>query len=100
MGACPQVTRRLKENALLLTVLLFSSRRQVTVGLDHHDHSRLGVRSSPVFSDSHRCVPMVEPAIKVSMGILKIGKALGVGTGTVQRVLIEQPRPFGAAASA
>jgi hypothetical protein len=43
---------------------------------------------------------MVEPAIKVSMGILKIGKALGVGTGTVQRVLIEQPRPFGAAASA
>jgi nucleoside-diphosphate-sugar epimerase len=27
-------------------------------------------------------------------GILKIGKALGVGTGTVQRVLMEQPRPF------
>jgi hypothetical protein len=25
---------------------------------------------------------------------LKIGKALGVGTGTVQRVLMEQPRPF------
>jgi hypothetical protein len=27
-------------------------------------------------------------------GILKIGKALRVGTGTVQRVLMEQPRPF------
>jgi DNA invertase Pin-like site-specific DNA recombinase len=27
-------------------------------------------------------------------GILKIGKTLGIGTGTVQRVLIEQPRPF------
>jgi hypothetical protein len=27
-------------------------------------------------------------------GILKIGKALGIGTGTVQRVLMEQPRPF------
>ena len=25
---------------------------------------------------------------------MKIGKALGIGTGTVQRVLIEQPRPF------
>jgi hypothetical protein len=27
-------------------------------------------------------------------GILKIDKALGIGTGTVQRVLMEQPRPF------
>jgi hypothetical protein len=27
-------------------------------------------------------------------GVLKIGKALGIGTGTVQRVLMEQPRPF------
>ena len=27
-------------------------------------------------------------------GILKIGKALGIGTGTVQRVVMEQPRPF------
>jgi hypothetical protein len=26
---------------------------------------------------------------------LKIGKTLGIGTGTVQRVLMEQPRPFG-----
>jgi len=25
---------------------------------------------------------------------LKIGKTLGIGTGTVQRVLMEQPRPF------
>jgi hypothetical protein len=25
---------------------------------------------------------------------LKIGRALGVGTGTVQRVLMEQQRPF------
>ena len=25
---------------------------------------------------------------------MKIGKALGIGTGTVQRVLMEQPRPF------
>ena len=31
---------------------------------------------------------------KGSTGILKIGKALGIGTGTVQRVLMEQPRPF------
>jgi hypothetical protein len=27
-------------------------------------------------------------------GILKIGKALGIGTGTVQRVKMEQPRLF------
>jgi len=27
-------------------------------------------------------------------GILKIGKTLGIGNGTVQRVLMEQPRPF------
>ena len=27
-------------------------------------------------------------------GILKIGKALGIGTGTGQRVVMEQPRPF------
>jgi len=26
----------------------------------------------------------------------RIGKALGIGTGTVQRVLMEQPRPFDA----
>ena len=25
---------------------------------------------------------------------MKIGKALGIGTGTVQRVLMTQPRPF------
>ena len=25
---------------------------------------------------------------------MKIGKALGIGTGTVQRVLMEQPCPF------
>ena len=31
---------------------------------------------------------------KGGRGILKIGKALGIGTGTVQRVLMEQPRPF------
>ena len=28
--------------------------------------------------------------------IVKIGKTLGVGTGTVQRVTTEQPRPFDA----
>jgi DNA invertase Pin-like site-specific DNA recombinase len=32
-------------------------------------------------------------------GILKIGKELGVGTATVQRVVAEQPRPFEASAS-
>jgi hypothetical protein len=31
---------------------------------------------------------------KGGTGILKIGQTLGVGTGTVQRVLMEQPRPF------
>ena len=31
---------------------------------------------------------------KGGTGILKIGKALGIGTGTVQRVLMVQPRPF------
>ena len=31
---------------------------------------------------------------KGGTGILKIGKALGIGTGTVQRVLMEQPRAF------
>ena len=29
-----------------------------------------------------------------------LGKALGIGTGTVQRVLMEQPRPFGVRGSA
>ena len=41
-----------------------------------------------------------EHGYKGGTGILKIGKTLGVGTGTVQRVLMEQPRPFGVAASA
>ena len=31
---------------------------------------------------------------KGGTGILKIGKALGIGTGTVQRVVMEQSRPF------
>ena len=31
---------------------------------------------------------------KGGSGILKIGKALGIGTGTVQRVVMEQQRPF------
>ena len=31
---------------------------------------------------------------KGGTGILKIGKALGIGTGPVQRVLMEQSRPF------
>jgi hypothetical protein len=31
---------------------------------------------------------------KGGTGILKIGKELGISTGTVQRVVIEQPRPF------
>jgi hypothetical protein len=31
---------------------------------------------------------------KGGTGILKIGKALGIGTGTVQRILMKQPRPF------
>ena len=34
------------------------------------------------------------PAPPIGTGILKIGKALGIGTGTVQRVLGQQPRPF------
>ena len=36
---------------------------------------------------------------KGGTGILKIGKTLGIGTGTVQRAVMEQPRPFGAGAS-
>ena len=31
---------------------------------------------------------------KGGTGILKIGRTLGIGTGTVRRVLMEQPRPF------
>jgi len=31
---------------------------------------------------------------KGGTGILKIGKTLGIGTGTVQRIVTEQPRPF------
>ena len=31
---------------------------------------------------------------KGSTGMLKIGKTLGVGTALVQRVVMEQPRPF------
>ena len=31
---------------------------------------------------------------------LKIGKALGIRTGTAQRLMIEQPRPFGVAEAA
>ena len=37
---------------------------------------------------------------KGGTGILKIGKTLGIGTGTVQRVLTEQPRPFDVAEAA
>ena len=37
---------------------------------------------------------------KGGTGILKIGKTLGIGTGTVQRVLMEQPRPFDVGATA
>ena len=33
-------------------------------------------------------------------GELKIGKALRIGTGKVQRVLMEQPRPFDVAEAA
>jgi transposase-like protein len=36
---------------------------------------------------------------KGGTGIVKIGKTLGVGTGTVQRVVTEQPRPFDADAA-
>jgi transposase-like protein len=36
----------------------------------------------------------IERLYKSGTGILKIGKTLGIGTGTVQRVLMEQPRPF------
>jgi DNA invertase Pin-like site-specific DNA recombinase len=36
---------------------------------------------------------------KGGTGILKIGKALGVGTSVVQRVVTESPRPFEASAS-
>ena len=32
---------------------------------------------------------------KGGTGEIKIGKTLGIGTGAVQRVLMEQPRPFG-----
>ena len=31
---------------------------------------------------------------KGGTGIIKIGRARGIGTGTVQRVLMHQPRPF------
>jgi DNA invertase Pin-like site-specific DNA recombinase len=34
---------------------------------------------------------------KGGTGIVKIGKTLGIGTGLVQRVVTEQPRPFGVA---
>jgi hypothetical protein len=36
----------------------------------------------------------LEKRILRHTSILKIGKALGIGTGTVQCVLMEQPRPF------
>ena len=31
---------------------------------------------------------------KGGMGVLKIGRTLGVGTSLVQRVVMEQPQPF------
>jgi hypothetical protein len=37
---------------------------------------------------------------KGGTGILKIGKTLSIGTGTVQRVLMEQPRPVDVAEAA
>jgi hypothetical protein len=37
---------------------------------------------------------------KGGTGILRIGKTLGIGTCTVQRVSMEQPRPFDAAEAA
>ena len=37
---------------------------------------------------------------KGGMGVLKIGRTLGVGTSVVQRVVSDQPSPFVASASA
>ena len=50
--------------------------------------------------------PPVKPAVEArvralrakGMGILKIGKTLGIGTSVVQRVVMEQSRPFVASA--
>ena len=37
---------------------------------------------------------------KGGTGLVKIGKTLGIGTGTVQRVVMVQPHPFGLGACA
>ena len=40
---------------------------------------------------SEKCILRLH---KGGTGTLKIGKTLGIGTGTVQRVVMEQPHPF------
>jgi hypothetical protein len=39
-----------------------------------------------------------QTCLSLSRVVSKIGKTLGIGTGTVQSVLIEQPSPFEAGA--
>ena len=41
------------------------------------------------YCNAHPCA-----STRAARAYLKIGKTLGIGTGTVQRVVMEQPRPF------
>jgi hypothetical protein len=57
--------------------------------------------SKPVKLNPSRCFPVCPqertqacPELIGSRESASVGKALGIGTGTVQRVVMEQPRPF------
>jgi len=58
------------------------------------DNLRGYVRDAELFKECRSGVTVAHPAPSGRHGILKIGKALGISTGTVQRVVMEQPRPF------
>jgi hypothetical protein len=58
--------------------------------------------SKPVKLNPSSCFPVCPPRADTSLSWINwfegrsasVGKTLGIGTGTVRRVLMEQPRPF------
>jgi hypothetical protein len=62
----------------------------------------LPIADKPVKLNPSRCFPVCPPRADTSLPWINwfegwsasVGKALGIGTGTVQRVVMEQPRSF------
>ena len=78
-----------------------SSANELFAGIEEDLRSQVAVPAvrSPNYYSAIRASRILR-LHKGGTGILKIGKALGIGTGTIQRVQMEQPRPFGVAEAA